>query len=137
MALSDLRVPLPTSSDTMPASGKRPGVTSTCLWTATEYQRVDTDLRLSKRAMLDLCGVHIPQDLILCHSGLFIVTWDGAQLGCGDPGDCRGALSELRQIDLRGTLLRSLPESMARLAKLDKIDLRWISSFETLTLVPG
>lgn len=37
-------------------------------------------------------------------------------------------LKELRQIDLRGNPLESLPDCMAELPKLEKLDLRWVSS---------
>jgi hypothetical protein len=37
-----------------------------------------------------------------------------------------GALTELRQVDLRGNPLAALPEELVRLPKLEKIDLRWV-----------
>jgi hypothetical protein len=40
---------------------------------------------------------------------------------------------ELRQIDLRGNPLTHLPTSLAALPRLDKIDLRWVT---TLTPPP-
>ena len=39
-----------------------------------------------------------------------------------------GELRELRQIDLRGNPLTTLPAAIARLPKLDKLDLRWVST---------
>jgi Leucine-rich repeat (LRR) protein len=39
-----------------------------------------------------------------------------------------GMLSELRQLDLRGNPLISLPVMIAELPKLEKLDLRWVNS---------
>jgi hypothetical protein len=39
-------------------------------------------------------------------------------------------LSELRQLDLRGNPLTSLPAAIADLPKLEKLDLRWVSSMK-------
>ena len=37
-------------------------------------------------------------------------------------------LKELRQIDLRGNPLTSLPNAMATLPRLEKLDLRWVNT---------
>jgi Leucine-rich repeat (LRR) protein len=45
------------------------------------------------------------------------------------------ALSELRQIDLRGNPVVSLPRVLAALPKLEKLDLRWITTLELPTWI--
>jgi hypothetical protein len=39
-------------------------------------------------------------------------------------------LHELRQIDLRGNPLRELPVTLAGLPRLEKLDLRWVTTLE-------
>jgi hypothetical protein len=41
-------------------------------------------------------------------------------------------LRELRQIDLRGNPLTQLPEAIAALPRLDKLDLRWVTTLAPL-----
>jgi len=38
-----------------------------------------------------------------------------------------GSMAELRQIDLRGTPLAALPETLIELPRLEKLDLRWVT----------
>jgi hypothetical protein len=37
-------------------------------------------------------------------------------------------LSELRQIDLRGNPIETLPDSIAEMKGLEKLDLRWVNT---------
>jgi hypothetical protein len=39
-----------------------------------------------------------------------------------------GALGELRQLDLRGNPLAQLPAAIASLPRLEKLDLRWVTT---------
>ena len=39
-----------------------------------------------------------------------------------------GLLLELRQIDLRGNPLTELPEALRALPRIEKLDLRWITT---------
>ncbi|WP_430649679.1 hypothetical protein [Bradyrhizobium retamae] len=42
------------------------------------------------------------------------------------PGEI-GAMVELRQIDLRGNPVATLPEALLKLPRLEKLDLRWVT----------
>jgi hypothetical protein len=44
--------------------------------------------------------------------------------------DATGELKELRQLDLRGNPLTKLPEGIAALPRLEKLDLRWVETLE-------
>ena len=47
------------------------------------------------------------------------------------PGaDSIRAMRELRQIDLRGNPVISLPEGLTTLPRLEKLDLRWVTTWE-------
>lgn len=39
-----------------------------------------------------------------------------------------GAMAELRQIDLRGNPIERLPETLLDLPRLEKLDLRWVTT---------
>ena len=39
-----------------------------------------------------------------------------------------GTLGNLRHLDLRGNPLTSLPEAVATLQRLEKLDLRWVTT---------
>jgi hypothetical protein len=39
-------------------------------------------------------------------------------------------MAELRQIDLRGNPVTALPDSLRELPRLEKLDLRWVTSLE-------
>jgi hypothetical protein len=41
-----------------------------------------------------------------------------------------GILQELRQLDLRGNPLASLPIALATLPRLEKLDLRWVEKLD-------
>jgi hypothetical protein len=43
----------------------------------------------------------------------------------------------LRQIDLRGNSLTTLPQALADLPKLEKLDLRWISNLQIPVWIPA
>lgn len=40
------------------------------------------------------------------------------------------AMKELRQIDLRGNPLEELPDAIATLPRLEKLDLRWVKTLQ-------
>jgi hypothetical protein len=42
-------------------------------------------------------------------------------------------LKDLRQIDLRGNPISGLPERIAALPRLEKLDLRWVTTLELET----